>query len=120
MKVTDLRFVIAGVEGGGDCVEGSALGAGEEFRAIVSFGLSPLSVVVAEGSLECSFFSFFEGFGAEGSGDSTPLSVWTSMEYLRFFSFAVVETALYLGVGGRSFWAYLSFRPSFFQAGMWG
>lgn len=119
VKDTDFRFVGAGVEGGGEDIEGRASSDGATFRAAASWDVSPFWVLEGAVGFRCDVLVFFKGLvDAESDIVEVP-SVTVSLVCLRFF-FSLI--ASFFGSVWRvelaSSLAYLSFRPSFFQAGI--
>lgn len=121
MKDTDFRLLSAGVEGGGEVFEERVSGDDTvAFKVAASWEVSPFWVLEGAVDFRCDVLVFLEDLVIAGLGvvEVTPVTV--SAVGLRFFSLIVSVLGKGWKVGLASFLAYLSFKPSFFQAGICG
>ncbi len=118
MKDTDFRFVGAGVEGGGEDFEGRASDDGAAFRAATSWDVSPFWVLEGAVDFRCDVLVFFEDLVVARLGVVEVASVTVSLVCLRFFSLNVSVLGRGWKAGLGPSFGHLSFRPSFFQAGI--
>lgn len=119
VKDTDFRFVGAGVEGDREDMGGRASSDGAAFRAAASWDVSPFVKLEGAVVFRCDVLVFFGDLVGAESGVVVAPSVTISLVCLRFFFSLIVS---FCGSGWKvelaSSLAYLSFRPSFFQAGI--
>ena len=119
VKDTDFRFVGKGVEEGGGEDSGCRVSAdGAAFRASAWWGVSPFWVSDGAVDFRCDVLVFFGGLVVARLGVVEGASMTVSLVCLRFFSLTVSVLGRGWEVGLASSLACLSFRPSFFQAGM--
>ncbi len=118
VKDTDFRFVGAGVEGGGEDFEGRASDDGAAFRAAASWDVSPFWVLEGAVDFRCDVLVFFEDLVVARLGVVEVASVTVSLVCWRFFSLNVSVLGRGWKAGLGPSFAHLSFRPSFFQAGI--
>lgn len=108
----------AGVEGGGEDLEGGASDDGATFRDAAPWDVSPFWVLEEAVDFRCEVLVFFEGLVVARLGVVEVASVTVLLVCLRFFSLNVSVLGRGWKAGLGPSFAHLSFRPSFFQAGI--